>query len=131
MPFDFRQPTAIGARIREDNEQLTIAGGYDQYWVFNKRGDPAQLQFAVRDYDSDSGRTLECLTTEPGVQIYTASFFNGSITGIGGRYDKYSAFTLETQHFPDSLNHPDFPTTELKPGEVYDSTTIFRFGVQR
>ena len=130
-PFDFRQPTAIGARIRENNKQLAIAGGYDQYWVFNKRGNPAQPQLAVRAYDPNSGRTLECLTTEPGVQIYTASFFDGSTIGIGGRYGKYSAFTLETQHFPDSPNHPDFPTTELKPGEVYNSTTIFRFGVQK
>ena len=130
-PFDFRQPTAIGARIRVKNEQLVIADGYDQYWVLNKRGDPTQPQFAVRASEPDSGRTLECLTTEPGVQIYTGSFFNGSIIGIGGRYGKYSAFTLETQHFPDSPNHPDFPTTELKPGEIYNSTTIFRFGVQK
>jgi aldose 1-epimerase len=130
-PFDFRQPTAIGARIRAKNEQLAIADGYDQYWVFDKRSNSTQPQLAVRAYDPDSGRTLECLTTEPGVQIYTASFFDGSIIGIGGRYGKYSAFTLETQHFPDSPNHPDFPTTELQPGEVYNSTTIFRFGVQK
>lgn len=130
-PFDFRQPTAIGARIREQNEQLRIADGYDQYWILNKRGDSAQPQLAARIYDPESGRTLECLTTEPGVQIYTNTFLNGSISGIGGSYGKYSAFTLETQHFPDSPNHPSFPTTELKPGEVYDSTTVFRFGVQQ
>lgn len=130
-PFDFRHPTAIGARIRDKNPQLAIADGYDQYWVLNKRGGTAQPQLAVRAYDPKSGRTLECLTTEPGVQIYTADFFDGSYTGIGGRYRKYCAFTLETQHFPDSPNHPNFPTTELKPGQVYSSTTIFRVGVQR
>ena len=130
-PFDFRKPTAIGARIHDKNEQLAIADGYDQYWVLDKHGDAGKSQLAVRAYDPNSGRTLECLTTEPGVQIYTASFFDGSTIGIGGRYGKYSAFTLETQHFPDSPNHSDFPTTELKPGEVYNSTTIFRFGVQK
>lgn len=130
-PFDFRHPTAIGARIHDNNEQLRIADGYDQYWILNKRGDSAQPQLAARIYDSQSGRTLECLTTEPGVQIYTDTFFDGSINGIGGSYGKYSAFTLETQHFPDSPNQPNFPTTELKPGEVYQSTTVFRFGVQQ
>ncbi len=129
-PFDFRHPTAIGARIHENNEQLSIADGYDQNWVLNKHGDPAEPQLAVRAYDPKSGRTLECSTTEPGLEIYTGSFFDGSVSGIGGRYGKYAAFTLETQHFPDSPNHPNFPTTALKPGQVFDSTTIFRFGVQ-
>ena len=129
-PFDFHAPTAIGARIHDKDEQLAIANGYDQYWVLNKRGDAARPQLAVRAYDPKSGRTLECLTTEPGVQIYTADWFDGSTSGTGGRYGKYAAFTLETQHYPDSPNHPDFPTTELKPGQVLDSTTIFRFGVQ-
>ena len=129
-PFDFRHPTAIGARIHEKNEQLSIADGYDQNWVLNKRGDPTQPQLAVRAYDPKSGRMLDCLTTEPGVEIYAGSFFDGSVTGIGGRYGKSAAVTLETQHFPDSPNHPTFPTTELKPGQVFDSTTIFRFGVQ-
>ena len=133
-PFDFLQPTAIGARIHDRNEQLAIADGYDQCWVLNQPregGDPAQPRLAVRAYDPGSGRTLECLTTEPGVQIYTASWFDGSFTGVGGRYGKYAAFTLETQHYPDSPNHPDYPSTELRPGQVFQSTTIFRFGVQR
>ena len=130
-PFDFRRPAAIGARIHAKNAQIAIAGGYDQYWVLNKRGDPALPQLAVRAYDPKSGRTLECLTTEPGVQIYTAGFFDGSTTGIGGRYRPYCAFTLETQHYPDSPNHPSFPTTELRPGQVYSSTTVFRFGVEK
>jgi len=130
-PFDFRKPTAIGARIHDKNEQLSIADGYDQYWVLDKHGDPAQPQLAMHAFDPASGRTLDCSTTEPGVQIYTADWFDGSISGIGGRYAKYAAFTLETQHFPDSPNHANFPTTELKPGQVFSSTTIFRFGVQR
>jgi len=130
-PFDFRTPAEIGAHIHDKDEQLAIADGYDQYWVLNKQRDPAQPQRAVHAYDPGSGRTLDCWTTEPGVQIYTASYFDGSYSGIGGRYGKYAAFTLETHHFPDSPNHLAFPTTELRPGQVYDSTTIFRFGVQR
>ena len=130
-PFDFRTPAAIGARIHDKDEQLAIADGYDQYWVLNKRGDPARPQHAVRAYDPGSGRTLDCWTTEPGVQIYTAGYFDGSYSGTGGRYDKYASFTLETHHYPDSPDHPAFPTTELRPGQVYDSTTVFRFGVQR
>ena len=130
-PFDFRRPTEIGARIHDKNKQLAIAGGYDQYWVLNKRGDRARPQLAVRAYDSRSGRTLDCYTTEPGLQVYTANFFDGSYAGVGGRYRRFSAFTLETQHYPDSANHPNFPTTELRPGQVFDSTTVFRFGVQR
>ena len=129
-PFDFRKPTAVGAHIHDKNEQLAIADGYDQYWVLAKQGDSAQPQFAAHAFDPASGRTLDCDTSEPGVQIYTADWFDGSTSGIGGRYDKYAAFTLETQHFPDSPNHPAFPTTELKPGQVFRSTTTFRFGVQ-
>lgn len=130
-PFDFRKPTAIGARIRGRNEQLALAGGYDQEWVLNKHGNALQPQLAVRVYDPGSGRTLDCLTNEPGVLSYTANALDGAYIGIGGRYRQYGAFTLETQHFPDSPNHPAFPTTELKPGQVFASTTIFRFGVQR
>lgn len=130
-PFDFRKPTAIGARMHDKNEQLSIADGYDHYWVLNKEGDAARPQLAVHAFDPASGRTLDSYTTEPGVQIYTADGFDGSYTGVGGRYDQYAAFTLETQHFPDSVNHPRFPTTELKPGQVFNSTSIFRFGVQR
>ena len=130
-PFDFRAPTEIGARIHDKDPQLAIADGYDQYWVLNKQGDPAQPQLSVHALDPTSGRTLDLYTTEPGVQIYTADWFNGSYSGTGGRYSKYAAFTLETQHYPDSPNHPDFPSTELRPGQAYSSTTTFRFGVQR
>jgi len=129
-PFDFRQPTAIGARIHVNNAQLAIARGYDQNWVLNKKGDISVPQLAVRAYDPESGRTLECLTTEPGVQIYTGGFLDGVTVGTGGRYGPGAEFTLETQHFPDSPNHPAYPTTELKPGQVYSNTTIFRFGVR-
>jgi aldose 1-epimerase len=127
-PFDFRQPTPIGARIRADDQQLLWAQGYDHNWVLNKPGDAATPQMAARAYDPASGRTLECLTTEPGVQIYTSNFLKGAYAGHGGIYRQTDAFTLETQHFPDSPNHPAFPTTELRPGQQFDSTTIFRFG---
>lgn len=130
-PFDFRTPTTFGARIRQPNAQLAIAGGYDHNWVLNKRGDPSRPQLAARIHDPESGRVLECLTTEPAVLSYTANGFNGSVSGIGGSYGRYAGFTLETQHFPDSPNRPGFPTTELRPGQVYRSTTIFRFGVRR
>ena len=130
-PFDFRKPAAIGARIRDKDPQLAIAEGYDHYWVLDKQGDAAQPQLAVRALDPASGRTLDLYTTEPGVQIYTAGFLDGSYSGTGGRYGKYAAFTLETQHYPDSPNHQDYPTTVLRPGQAYSSTTVFRFGVQQ
>ena len=130
-PFDFRTPTAIGARIRADDQQLIWAQGYDHNWVLNKQGDATAPQLAVRAYDPASGRMLECATTEPGVQIYTANFLKGIYAGNGGIYRQTDAFTLETQHFPDSPNQPGFPTTELKPGQEFDSTTLFRFVVRR
>ena len=130
-PFDFRKPTAIGARLRSDDEQLILAQGYDHNWVLLKHGDAATPQLAVRAYDPASGRTLDCLTTEPGVQIYTANFLKGAYAANGGVYRQTDAFTLETQHFPDSPNQPNFPTTELKPGQTFNSTTVFRFGVRK
>ena len=130
-PFDFRQPTAIGARIHDDDAQLAIANGYDQFWLVDRPRDDTLARRAAHVLDPASGRTLDCETTEPGVQIYTADWFDGSVRGIGGSYQKYAAFTLETQHAPDSPNHADFPSTELRPGQNFDSTTVFRFGVQR
>jgi aldose 1-epimerase len=130
-PFDFRKPTPIGAHIRDDDQQLVWAQGYDHNWVLNKTGDVSRPQLAATAYDPVSGRTLDCLTTEPGVQIYTSNFLKGAYAGNGGIYRQTDAFTLETQHFPDSPNHPNFPTTELKPGQTFDSTTIFRFGTRR
>jgi aldose 1-epimerase len=128
-PFDFRKPTSIGAYIRSNNQQLLMAHGYDHNWVLNKTGDRSQPQFAARLVDPVSGRTLECLTDQPGIQVYTSNFMTGALAGVGGIYRQTDAVTMETQHYPDSPNHPDYPTTELKPGETFHSTTIFRFGV--
>lgn len=125
-PFDFRKPTPIGERINADTEQIKFAHGYDDNWVINRKG--PGLALAARVTDPKSGREIECFTTEPGVQFYTANFLDGGIRGKGGKaYEKRSAFTLETQHYPDSPNHPNFPSTELKPGEAYHQTTIFKF----
>jgi aldose 1-epimerase len=128
-PFDFRTPHRIGERIDQDNEQLRRANGYDQNWVLdNKSG---KLAVAAIAYDPGNGRTLEVSTTEPGVQFYTSNHMQGSIPGKQGKtYGFRSAFCLETEHFPDSPNHPTFPSTELKPGRRYDSITVFKFGAR-
>jgi aldose 1-epimerase len=129
-PFDFRQPTAIGARIDADNEQIRNGGGYDHNWVLN--GAAGALRHAARLEDPSSGRTLDVATTEPGLQFYSGNFLDGTLTGKGGRvYQKRAALCLETQHFPDSPNHPDFPSTVLRPGARYQSKTVFTFGVAR
>ena len=126
-PFDFRKPTAIGARIDADDEQLRMGGGYDHNFVLTPGA-----RFAARVEDPASGRTLEVRTTEPGLQFYTGNKLDGSITGKGGAvYGKRSGFCLETQHFPDSPNQPHFPSTILRPGGSFASQTVFRFGVQR
>jgi aldose 1-epimerase len=125
-PFDFRKATVIGARIHDDNEQLKIAGGYDHNWVL--RGKNGEVKTAGRVYDSNSGRVLTVTTTEPGVQFYTGNFLDGTKYGAAQEgHAKNTGLCLETQHFPDSPNHPAFPTTELKPGETRHSTTTFSF----
>ena len=125
-PFDFRKSTAIGARIGADNEQLKIAGGYDHNWVL--RGKNGETKTAARVYDPASGRVLTVTTTEPGVQFYTGNFLDGTKYGKAGEsHAKNTGFCLETQHYPDSPNHPAFPTTLLKPGETRHSTTTFTF----
>jgi aldose 1-epimerase len=125
-PFDFTKATAIGARINQDDEQLKIGMGYDHNWVVEKG--KVSMQLAARVFEPTSGRVLEVLTTEPGVQFYTGNFLDGTVRGKGGQfYARRTGFCLETQHFPDSPNHPNFPTTELKPGQTFQSTTIFRF----
>jgi aldose 1-epimerase len=125
-PFDFRKSTAIGARINEDNEQLKIAGGYDHNWVL--RGMNGEVKTAARVYDPASGRVLTVTTTEPGVQFYTGNSLTGEAFGKAGvRHAKNTGLCLETQHFPDSPNHPKFPSTELKPGETRHSMTTFTF----
>jgi len=127
-PFDFQKATAIGARIGADNAQLKNGGGYDHNWVLDRKG--PGLQPAARLVDPKSGRTLEVATTEPGLQFYSGNFLDGSITGKGGRVYKHrTGLCLETQHYPDSPNHPSFPSTILQPGQTYSSKTVFTFGI--
>ncbi|MDE3180541.1 MAG: galactose mutarotase [Acidobacteriota bacterium] len=129
-PFDFRKPTAIGARIDENNQQLKFAHGYDDNWILDRKG--PGLTLAARVTDPASGRVLEVYTTQPGLQFYTANYLDGAIRGKGGKiYGNHSAFTMETQHYPDAPNHPNFPTTELKPGQTYHETTIFKFSTEK
>jgi aldose 1-epimerase len=126
-PFDFRKPTAIGARIDRDDEQLKFGKGYDHNWVLDRKEKDA-LEVAAEVFEPSSGRVLEVLTTEPGIQFYSGNFLDGTVRGKGGQlYGHRTGLCLETQHFPDSPNHPNFPSTELEPGAVYRSTTIFRF----
>jgi aldose 1-epimerase len=126
-PFDFRQATPIGARIDDDHPQIRNGLGYDHNFVLNRAGDG--LVEVVRVVSPTSGRTLDVATTEPGLQFYTGNFLDGSITGRNGVvYQRRQGFCLETQHFPDSPNKPQFPSTLLRPGETYRSTTVYRFG---
>jgi aldose 1-epimerase len=129
-PMDFTRPAPIGARLDAADEQLRRAnGGYDHCWALDSGG--GALALAAEVFEPASGRTLQVLTTQPGVQFYTGNFLDGRITGKGGRaYAKHAGFCLETQHFPDSPNQPAFPTTVLRPGETYRQTTIFRLGVR-
>jgi aldose 1-epimerase len=129
-PFDFTKPTAIGARIDQTDEQIKLGGGYDHNWVLNRKG--PGLSLAAHVVEPTSGRTMDVLTTEPGLQFYTGNFLDGTLVGKGGQhYQKRSAFCMETQHFPDSPNKPSFPTTELKPGQTYKTTTVYKFGVEK
>jgi aldose 1-epimerase len=128
-PFDFRKPHAIGERINSEDPQLSLGHGYDHNFVLDHPAD--KLSEAAEAYEPTSGRTLKVLTTEPGVQLYTGNFLDGSITGKEGKvYKARYAFCLETQHFPDSPNHPKFPSTELKPGQKFHSVTVYEFGVR-
>jgi aldose 1-epimerase len=130
-PLDFRTPTAIGARIDQAHQQLKFGGGYDHNWVLDRNGQTG-LVHAARVTEPTTGRTLDISTTEPGIQFYSGNFLDGKITGKANRtYPYRSAIALETQHFPDSPNHPNFPTVILKPGETYRSRTVFTFGAAR
>ena len=129
-PFDFRTPTAIGARIDAKDAQIKNGGGYDHNFVLN-RGAPG-LVHAARVTEPTTGRTLDVSTTEPGVQFYSGNFLDGTLTGKGGRvYQHRNGFCLETQHYPDSPNHANFPSTILQPGSTYRSRTVFAFGVNK
>ena len=126
-PMDFTKPMAIGARVNQDNEQLKFGGGYDHNWVINQQ-QAGELTAAVRVVEPKSGRVLEVLTTEPGVQFYCGNFLDGTLTGKGGKVYKHRyGFCLEPQHFPDTPNHTNFPSCVLRPGQTYTQTTIYRF----
>ena len=128
-PFDFRQARAIGERIDAADEQIKFGKGYDQNFVLGRAG--SGLELAARVMEQKSGRVMEVLTTEPGVQFYTGNNLNGSIRGKGGKvYDRRYGLCLETQHFPDSPNKPNFPSVVLKPGAQYQTTTVYRFSSQ-
>lgn len=127
-PLDFTEPTAIGARIDADDRQIEIGGGYDHNFVLN--GEAGEMKLAARVEEPTSGRVMEVRTTEPGVQFYTGNFLDGSITGKGATYEKRSGFCLETQHFPNSPNQENFPSTILRPGDEYESRTIYAFDVR-
>jgi aldose 1-epimerase len=127
-PFDFRNPTTIGSRINQNDPQLVNGRGYDHNYVISRQGDG--LVLAARVTEPTTGRVLQVSTTEPGIQFYTGNFLDGSITGKSGKtYQQRFGFCLEPQHFPDSPNHGNFPSTVLKPGEEYRSKTVFAFGV--
>ena len=128
-PFDFLQPHTVGERINADDEQIRLGHGYDHNFVIDGGG--KELTQAAEVYDPASGRVLQVLTTEPGVQFYTSNFLDGSIKGKQGiAYSRNGALCLETQHFPDSPNHPDFPSTVLRPSGKFHSITVYRFSVR-
>ena len=129
-PFDFSKPTSIGARINDQNEQLKFGLGYDHNFVINKT-DPKAITLAASVYEPQSGRFIEVFTNEPGVQFYCGNFLKGINIGKQGKPYKYrSAFCLETQHFPDSPNHPEFPSVVLRPGQTYNSECVYKFSVK-
>jgi len=128
-PFDFRKPIAIGARINEKNEQLGYGLGYDHNFVLIKGGKKVTLAAYV--YDNLTGRYMEVFTNEPGIQFYSGNFLKGKEIGKKNKqYNFRSALCLETQHYPDSPNHPEFPTVVLKPGEMYSSACVYRFSIK-
>jgi aldose 1-epimerase len=128
-PFDFTTANVIGARIDQDDQELKLGRGYDHNWVLNN-GTAGSLFLAAQAYEPHSGRLLEVSTTEPGLQFYTGNFLDGIHGKQGKVYNRRYAFCLETQHFPDSPNHPDFPSTVLKPGKHFQSTTVYKFSTK-
>lgn len=129
-PMDFRKMTAIGARINTDYEPLKFGGGYDHNWILNKKK-AGQISLAAKVYEPKSGRVMEVWTAEPAIQFYSGNFLDGKNIGKGGvAYQHRTGFCLETQHYPDSPNHENFPSTVLKPGEVYKTKTVHKFGTR-
>ena len=129
-PLDFTKSTAVGARIDDNYEQIAFGGGYDHNFVINHKS--GGLQLAARVYEPTSGRVMEVYTTEPGVQFYSGNFLDGTITGKRGHvYKRRYALCLETQHFPDSPNHPEFPSTILRPGQTLHSRTMYKFSARK
>jgi len=129
-PFDFTTPTAIGARIRDADPQIVIAQGYDHNFVVDRPAGDSSLILIAKAVDPASGRVLKTYTTEPGVQLYTGNFLDGTLVGPSHHtYRQGDAFTLETQHYPNSPNQPNFPSTVLRPGQTFSSTTVYAFGV--
>jgi len=129
-PFDFLKMMAIGARINQDDEQIKIGNGYDHTWVID--GLMGKLRQAATVFEPTTGRVMEVWTTEPGVQFYTGNYLDGTAIGKSGKpYQRRNGFCLETQHYPDSPNHPKFPTTTLKKGQTFNSTTLYRFSARK
>jgi aldose 1-epimerase len=128
-PFDFRTPRSVGSQIDADDEQLRNGQGYDHCYVLNQPA-PGAMTLAATVVEPVSGRVLELLTEEPGVQFYTGNFLDGTLTGKGVQYHRRDALCLEPQHFPDSPNRPEYPNTILRPGETYATKSIFRFSVR-
>ena len=130
-PFDFTTAKAIGRDIDQQNEQLVFGLGYDHNWILNKDGKEGELSLAAQVHEPSSGRVMEIYTTEPGIQFYCGNFLDGRLKGKSGKpYVHRGGFCLETQHFPDSPNQPNFPSTILKPGETYESKTVFKFSAK-
>ena len=127
-PFDFTKPTAVGARIEAADEQIKFGMGYDHNWVLNKGA--GGLTKAAEVHETKTGRVMEVWTTEPALQFYTANFLDGTLRGKGKTYVRRGALCMETQHYPDSPNQPSFPSTELKPGATYHTTTVYRFSAR-
>jgi aldose 1-epimerase len=131
-PFDFRKARTPGERIKQPDDQLKIGNGYDHNWVLNReKMNPGMLSLAARVSETISGRVMEIYTDQPGIQFYTGNFLDGTDKGKGGKiYNQRAGFCFETQHYPDSPNQAKFPTTELKPGQKYDTTTEWRFSTK-
>jgi aldose 1-epimerase len=128
--FDFTTPTAVGARIDADEEQIKHGAGYDHCYVLNKK-EVGELSFAAKVTEPVSGRTMEVYTTEPGVQVYTSNWHSGFAGAHGATFPKRSAICFEAQHFPDSPNRQHFPSVVLCPGETYKQVTVYKFGVEK